>query len=149
MAYGIVSLFIYIVYLLYICITENRKNVEPTVDFLPFGKGVEELGGSMTQGFIVSFFFIPFLQKMGNDLKTRNRYFRYTLYSYVIGGFIYLFIAEVGAFGIKMLIIGIMYRKPSPNLPASTYGILSYLDHSWILYAVCATYLIHLYTVYP
>jgi hypothetical protein len=53
-----------------------------------------------------------------------------------------MYIAEVGSFGIT-------YKSPASDLPTSVYGILSYLEQSWMLNAVCITYLLHLYTVYP
>lgn len=49
---------------------------------------------------MIQIFLVPFLQKLkGKDQDIKNMS-RCTNFSYLIGGFVYLFIAEVGAFGI-------------------------------------------------
>ena len=103
MNYGVVSLILYLIYLLIICITENKKTAE-MIPFVPFSSGAKQPGGIMSQGFVIQMFLFPILDKIGNKHESRKRFFNYTVLSYLFGWFIYMYIAEMGAFGmIKMI----------------------------------------------
>jgi hypothetical protein len=103
MNYGVISLILYLIYLLIICITENKKTAE-IIPFVPFSSGVKQLGGVMSQGFVIQMFLFPILDKIGDKNQSRKRFFNYTVLSYLFGWFIYMYIAEIGAFGMNIMI---------------------------------------------
>lgn len=97
MAYGIASIAIYLIYILGLLITSS--NSTNTAPLPPFTKTVFPLTAAMSQGFMIQVFLIPFLQNLKDRKAEEKNFTKYTFISYLIGGAVYLFIAEVGAFG--------------------------------------------------
>lgn len=103
MVYGIISLLVYLVFLGLILGFEN-ESAPVSKDYNPFGGSIFSLMATMTQGFMIQSFLIPFLKKLANEEEERPNFIKYTFMSYGIGGLSYMFIALVGSFGIFSLI---------------------------------------------
>lgn len=101
MAYGIASIAIYLIYLLGVLISNPAS--ETTTPFTPFTGRVFPLIAAMAQGFMIQVFLIPFLQNIKDRKAEQTSFSKYTFISYIIGCFVYLFIAEVGSFGTRQL----------------------------------------------
>lgn len=97
MAYGIASIAIYLIYLLGVLISNPKS--EPVTPLTPFTGRVFPLIAAMSQGFMIQVFLIPFLQNLKDHKAEEKNFAKYTFISYLVGGAVYLFIAEVGAFG--------------------------------------------------
>lgn len=63
MVYGIISLMIYLVFLGLILGFENKSS-PISKDYNPFGGNIFSLMATMTQGFMIQSFLIPFLKKI-------------------------------------------------------------------------------------
>lgn len=64
MAYGIISIIVYLIFLIWVVVTGNQGN--NSVDYGPFGSGAVALAAAMGQGFSIQSFFIPILKKNEN-----------------------------------------------------------------------------------
>lgn len=93
MAYGIISIISYLIFLIWVVATYNQGN--DSVDYKPFGTGAVNLAAAMGQAFSIQSFFIPVLKKNPNEKK----YVLYTLIAYLIGGFAYYYIGYMGSVG--------------------------------------------------
>lgn len=60
------------------------------------GTGAVNLAASMGQAFAIQTFFIPVLR----ELPDTKNYPKYTLYAYLVGMIVYMYIAFAGGFGI-------------------------------------------------
>jgi hypothetical protein len=98
MAYGIISIITYAVFLVWVSATSNQGNDK--VEFNAFGTGAASLAAAMGQAYSIQSFFIPVLKKNPNPKK----YVFYTMLAYIIGGGMYFYIAYMGSFGILKLI---------------------------------------------
>lgn len=94
MAYGIISIISYLIFLIWVIATSNQGN--ESVDYKPFGTGAVNLAAAMGAAFSIQSFFIPVLKKSPDPKK----YTFYTLLAYIIGGAAYYYIAYVGSIGI-------------------------------------------------
>jgi hypothetical protein len=92
MAYGIISIFAYMAFLIWVVSTAPRGEII----WKPFGKNLYDFGATTSLAFAIQAFFIPVLMK--NPLKSKHTLL--TLFSYVIGGCIYFYISFMGSFGI-------------------------------------------------
>lgn len=63
MVYGIISLVVYIVFLGAILISED-ESAPASKEYNPFGGNIFSLMATMTQGFMIQSFLIPFLKKL-------------------------------------------------------------------------------------
>lgn len=95
MAYGIISIVTYILFLLWVVITYNQ-GYEGGPPMKPFGSGAVNLAAAMGQAFSIQSFFIPVIKKAPNPSK----YTFYTLIAYITGGLAYYYIAYAGSVGI-------------------------------------------------
>jgi hypothetical protein len=93
MAYGIISIITYVLFLLWVVITYNQgyNNAE----LKPFGSGAVNLAAAMGQAFSIQSFFIPVIKKAPNPSK----YTLYVLIAYITGGLAYYYIAYAGSVG--------------------------------------------------
>lgn len=103
MVYGIISLVVYLVFLGLILGFED-ESAPVSKDYNPLGGNIFSLMATMTQGFMIQSFLIPFLKKLANEEEERPNFIKYTFVSYGIGGLSYMFIALVGSFGTLSLI---------------------------------------------
>lgn len=93
MAYGIVSIVAYLLFLLWAVIDEDKSG-EPQRPFEAFGQGAEELAAAMGAAFSVQMFFIPILKKNKNP----KSYGKYVTVAYILGSIGYFYIAFVGSY---------------------------------------------------
>ena len=93
MAYGIISIIAYVLFLIWVASTSNQGNTE--VEYNAFGSGAASLAAAMGQAYSIQSFFIPVLKKNPNPKK----YVFYTMLAYIIGGATYFYIAYMGSFG--------------------------------------------------
>lgn len=93
MAYGIISIVCYVLFLIWVAATYNQGN--DSVEYKPFGTGATTLAAAMGQAFSIQSFFIPVLKKNPNEKK----YAFYTLLAYIAGGLAYYYIAYMGSVG--------------------------------------------------
>jgi len=93
MAYGIVSIIAYLIFLIWVVATYDQGN--DSTPYKPFGAGVVTLAAAMGQAFSIQSFFIPVLKKNENPSK----YTFYTMLAYIIGGLAYYYIAYMGSIG--------------------------------------------------
>lgn len=108
MAYGIASIAIYLIYLIGVLISNPKS--EDTTPLTPFTGRVFPLIAAMSQGFMIQVFLIPFLQNIKDRKAEQTNFAKYTFISYIVGGAVYIFIAEVGAFGTCYCYVGIAQR---------------------------------------
>jgi hypothetical protein len=92
MAYGIVSIFAYMVFLIWVVSTAPGGEVT----WKPFGTNLYNFGATTSLAFAIQAFFIPVLMK--NPIQSKHTVL--TLIAYLIGGGIYLYISFMGSFGI-------------------------------------------------
>jgi hypothetical protein len=93
MAYGIISIIVYLLFLIWVVATyEQGNNATP---YNAFGSGIVTLAASMGQAFSIQSFFIPVLKKN----KYPQKYAFYTMLAYIIGGLAYYYIAYMGSIG--------------------------------------------------
>jgi uncharacterized membrane protein len=93
MAYGIISIITYMLFLIWVMATYEQGN--DTVEYKSFGTGAVNMAAAMGQAFSIQSFFIPVLKKNPNPSK----YVFYTILAYILGGFAYFYIAYMGSFG--------------------------------------------------
>lgn len=101
MVYGLISIVAYLMFLIWVLVTGIHGG--ETREFPAFGGSSVSLAAAMGQGYMIQVFMIPFLIKLKteNHRKTiSQRFSEYTLYAYLIGGFIYYSTAYLGSFGI-------------------------------------------------
>lgn len=94
MAYGIISIITYVIFLIWVSITADQGN--DAVEYAAFGTGAVGMAAAMGQAYSIQSFFIPVLKKNPNP----SRYVFYTMLAYIIGGSVYFYIAYAGSFGI-------------------------------------------------
>jgi nitrate reductase gamma subunit len=92
MAYGIVSIISYMIFLIWVIASSPKGNA----DWVPVGTNLYSFGATMSLAYAIQAFFIPVLMK--NPLKSKHVFL--TLMSYVIGACAYAFICVVGSVGI-------------------------------------------------
>lgn len=63
MIYGIISIIVYMVFLLGSLLTEHSAT-EPPKEYKAFDKGIFPFTAAMSQAFMIQVFLIPFLQKL-------------------------------------------------------------------------------------
>lgn len=97
MAYGIISIITYVIFLIWVVATSEQGNDQ--VQFNAFGTGAASLAASMGQAYSIQSFFIPVLKKNPNPKK----YILYTMIAYIVGGSVYFYIAYMGSFGTYLL----------------------------------------------
>ena len=61
MAYGIISIIVYLIFLIWVVATYDQGNND--TPYNPFGSGIVTLAASMGQAFSIQSFFIPVLKK--------------------------------------------------------------------------------------
>lgn len=93
MAYGIVSIIAYLIFLIWVVATYDQGN--NSTPYTPFGPGFATLAAAMGQAFSIQSFFIPVLKKNPNP----HKYTFYTMLAYIIGGLAYYYIAYMGSIG--------------------------------------------------
>ena len=91
MAYGIISIVSYLIFLVWAGSTYNQGYDESKMK--PFGTGAVTLAAAMGQAFSIQSFFIPVVKKAPHP----HKYTFYTLIAYVAGGLAYYYIAYVGS----------------------------------------------------
>lgn len=133
LGYGLISIVMYCIFLIWLVSTAPTGPAK-----IPeFGTGAVNLAASMGQAFSIQTFFIPVLRELKNG--TIASYVRYTLYAYIIGGLVYLYIAFAGAFGIV--------NRPQIFKPVET--IEDYFSRDqWQVAIVEVIYLVHLYSAF-
>lgn len=99
MAYGIISIICYGIFLIWVAATANQGFNEQ-VPYKPFGSGAVNLAAAMGQAFSIQSFFIPVIKKAPSPAK----YTMYVLIAYIAGGLAYYYIAFTGSYGIEWLI---------------------------------------------
>lgn len=97
MAYGIISIITYVIFLVWVSITADQGN--DSVDYPAFGTGAIGMAAAMGQAYSIQSFFIPVLKKNPNP----SRYVFYTMLAYIIGGSAYFYIAYAGSFGSSII----------------------------------------------
>ena len=91
MAYGIISIIGYVIFLIWVIATSPEgKN-----HWNAFGSGEVDLAAAMGGAFSIQTFFIPVLKRN----QSPQKYTFFTLLAYIVGSAVYLYIAFVGAFG--------------------------------------------------
>lgn len=110
MAYGIISIVGYVIFLIWvISTTPSGDNHWPE-----FGNGEVNLAAAMGGAFSIQTFFIPVLKKNLNPQK----YTFFTLLAYIVGSAVYMYIAFVGGLGnFSLKYIGILQRTPIVSNP--------------------------------
>jgi hypothetical protein len=110
MAYGIISIVGYVIFLMWVIgTTPSGNNHWPA-----FGSGEVDLAAAMGGAFSIQTFFIPVLKRNLNPQK----YTFFTFIAYIAGSAIYIYIAFVGGFGNFYFIFkGILQRQPIVNDP--------------------------------
>lgn len=93
MAYGIISIICYLLFLTWVVASEQTTGSHP--EWKAFGSGIVELAAGMGQAFAIQTFFIPII-KMSQRPKDGKKL---VLISYVIGGIAYTFISFMGSYG--------------------------------------------------
>lgn len=91
MAYGIVSIVGYVLFLVWVIATAPGGGGE----WRAFGQGEINLAAAMGGAFSIQTFFIPILKKN----PKQNKYTLFTLIAYIAGISVYLYIAFIGTFG--------------------------------------------------
>lgn len=92
MAYGIISIFCYLIFLIWVVASAPKGNTP----WEPIGTNLYTFGATMSLAFTIQAFFIPFLMK--NPKK--NKHIILTFSAYVIGACVYTYISFMGSFGI-------------------------------------------------
>ena len=98
---------------------------------------------TMTQGFMIQSFLIPFLKKLSNEEEERPNFITYTFMSYGIGCLSYMFIALVGSFGTLSLI-----QASSTETQMRTLSQLEFLRIS-LLNGTLRLCLLYTFSIYP
>ena len=93
MAYGIISIIIYALFLVWADATYDKGNY--SVEYKAFGSGAVNLAAAMGQAFSIQAFFIPILKKTDDPKK----YNMLTLTAYIVGILAYFYIAYAGSLG--------------------------------------------------
>jgi hypothetical protein len=96
MAYGIISIASYIIFLAWVVGSEETTGSH--VEYRPFGDGVVELAAGMGQAFGIQSFFIPILRQSRSTNGSKL-----VLIAYVIGALVYLYITFMGSYGTTSL----------------------------------------------
>ena len=99
MAYGIISIITYLLFLIWVAATGDYSS-PPVTDYKSFGSGAVQLAAAMGGAYSIQSFFIPVLKKNPKS----HKYIFYTLLAYILGASAYLYIAYLGSFG-KFLLI--------------------------------------------
>lgn len=95
LAYGLVSIVAYLIFLIWVIVTAPTGS-----NSLPlFGKNAVSMASAMGQAYTIQAIFIPILR----ELPDTKNYAKYTLYTYIIGTVIYIYIAYMGAFGMNFM----------------------------------------------
>ena len=92
MAYGIISIVTYVIFLLWAVITYDQGYF-PERKYEVFGEGAVDLAAAMGQAFSIQAFFIPVVKKAPNPQK----YTLYVLIAYITGCLAYYYIAFAGS----------------------------------------------------
>jgi hypothetical protein len=95
MAYGIISIITYLLFLIWVVATSDQGNDKQ--EFKAFGTGALNMAAAMGQAFAIQSFFIPVLKKSPDPAK----YFYLTTLAYIVGGLAYFYIAYMGSFGTR------------------------------------------------
>lgn len=93
MAYGIISIISYMIFLIWVVATYNQGYND--TEYTAFGSGGITLAAAMGQAFSIQSFFIPVLKK--NDKP--EKYIFYTMVAYILGASAYYYIAYMGSIG--------------------------------------------------
>lgn len=119
MAYGIISIVGYVIFLVWVIFTApSGENHWPA-----FGNGEVNLAAAMGGAFSIQTFFIPVLKKNSNPQK----YTFFTLLAYIIGSAVYIYIAFVGGIGIFFYNIHRHFAKKTYcQRPINNLTIFSY-----------------------
>ena len=98
MAYGIISIVIYLLFLIWVVATYNQDGTgEGESNYKAVGTGAVNLAAAMGQAFAIQSFFIPLLKKSPDPKK----YSFYTMIAYIVGSLAYFYIAFTGSVGKK------------------------------------------------
>lgn len=92
MAYGIISIFCYLVFLVWVVASAPETDVH----WEPIGTNLYTFGATMSLAFTIQAFFIPVLMK--NPKKSKHIFLVFL--AYIIGACVYLYISFMGSFGI-------------------------------------------------
>lgn len=92
MAYGIISIACYLIFLVWVVASEDTSN---PAEYKAFGSGFVELAAGMGQAFAIQAFFVPVLKKTRNS----KGHLKYVVIAYIAGGIAYSFIAFMGSYG--------------------------------------------------
>ena len=99
MAYGIISIAAYLLFVTWVVGSEEERRSDGHTLQLFGGNGMD-LAAALAQAFAVQFFFIPVLKK---NRKTSKHKF-YLLMAFVLGALAYAYIAFMGSYGIDWFI---------------------------------------------
>ena len=94
MAYGVVSIAAYLLFVTWVAGSADNDNKGKTLPL--FQENGMDLAAALAQAFAIQFFFIPVLKK---NKKTRKHKF-YLLMAFVLGALAYAYIAFMGSYGI-------------------------------------------------
>ena len=100
MAYGIISIIAYVIFLIWVDATGNKGN--NSVEYVAVGNGpaIINLAAAMGEAFAIQTYIIPILRKSPDEKK----YPLYLFLTFSIGGSIYAYIAFAGSLGISSII---------------------------------------------
>lgn len=93
MAYGIISIAAYLLFVTWVVGSQENKDDGKTLPY--FGGNGMDLAAALAQAFAIQFFFIPVLKK---NKKTRKHRF-YLLMAFILGALAYAYIAFMGSYG--------------------------------------------------
>ena len=93
MAYGIISIAAYLLFVTWVVGSEEEKSDNKTLPY--FGGNGMDLAAALAQAFAVQFFFIPVLKK--NKKTGKHRF--YLLMAFILGALAYAYIAFMGSYG--------------------------------------------------
>ena len=96
MAYGIISIATYLIFLVWVVATYEQGYEGSQLK--PFGGGAANLAAAMGQAFSIQSFFIPIIKKAPHP----QRYTTYVLIAYVVGSLCYEYIGIAGSIGNPM-----------------------------------------------
>ena len=98
MAYGIVSIVAYLLFITWVVGSEEEKNDGHSLKL--FNGSGAELAAALGQAFAIQCFFIPILKKN----KKAHKHKMYLLLSFILGGMAYAYMAFMGSYGIYRII---------------------------------------------
>lgn len=137
MAYGIISIVTYVLFLVWSTITYDQGFDES--HYVAKGTGAIDLAAAMGQAFSIQSFFIPVIKKAPNPQK----YTLYTLIAYIVGCSAYYYIAFAGS-------VSIWHRHFFGEGSDHQDTIEDYFrPGKWEVNIIEAIYLVHLYSVFP